>query len=216
MVPGISSTGRHCFFQAGFLADIFCVRAPEHTANRQAPDKVTVIVPDGGCEVFKGCGGVGCSQRIDSTGNYFPVFEPVVPEGLDDSIILFSQYDISFIEEFENEPINKVTFTDIKDQYTLKSVLVDGKHFSPGQVLAEKHGKLGRIFRGFRQVFYQMCPSPRLDNHLVSCLVLAIQPDAHRAGVKLVDLVYPERKLCGQIPRNRLNIDPAHSLFGCH
>ena len=91
-------------------------------------------------------------------GDYFPVFEPVGAEGFDDGIVLFSQDDISFIKEFDNEPINKVTFTDIEDQYTLKSVLVDGKHFSAGEVLAEKHGKLGGIFRGLREIFYQMVP----------------------------------------------------------
>lgn len=52
-------------------------------------------------------------------GNNFPVLEPVVPEGLDDCIVLIGQYDIPFIKKFNNQPIDKIAFPDIKNKYTL-------------------------------------------------------------------------------------------------
>ena len=52
-------------------------------------------------------------------GNNFPVLEPVVPEGFDDRIVLFSQYDISFIKKFDNKPVDMIAFSDIKNKYTL-------------------------------------------------------------------------------------------------
>ena len=69
--------------------------------------------------------------------------------------------------------------------------------FPPERYLRRNMANWGGFFGGSGQVLYQMCSSPRLDNHLVSCLVLTIQPDTQRAAVKLVDLVYPERQLFG-------------------
>jgi len=92
-------------------------------------------------------------QGYRQPGDNFPVFETVVAQRLDDGIILISKDDISFIKKFENETVDKVPFPDIKNHDALKTVLVDGKHFSPERYLRRSMANCGGFFGGSGRSF---------------------------------------------------------------
>ena len=201
---------------AGLPADIFRVHPAEHAAGREGPDKVAAVLFEGRSKIFTGSGGIGAAEDVRDVRDDLPVPEPVVPERFYDSVRIVGKDDIPLIEQFDDEVVREAAFPDIEDEDPFEAVLADGQHFSPGDVLAQEHGKLRGVLRGFRQILHQVGPPAGLDDQLVLCLVPAIEPDRERTGVELVDLVYPERELPGQLGRHCHHVDPAHALFGCH
>ena len=96
---------------------------------------------------------------IACVGNYFPVFEAVVAERLDDRIVLIGKDDISLVKKFNDEVKDEFSLADIKNKYAFKAVLADREHFSPERYFRSSMANWGGFFGGSGKVFYEMGPS---------------------------------------------------------
>jgi hypothetical protein len=153
----------HSFLKPRFPADILCIATSQHASHGKRTDKIPLILPEYCSQVLGRSGGIRRCQLVHRTGNDLTFLEAVVPERFYNFELFVSQDHIPFIEKFYDEPVGGGTFADIEDKDAFQSVLVDCQHLPAGQVLAQEHRVLGRVFRGIGKLFYEVSSPAGLD-----------------------------------------------------
>ena len=194
-------------------ADLFGIRAAEHTPDGERPDDVAVGLCKHRLERLRRLRrAVRSLKSVDRTRDNLPGFEPVVPEGLDYRILFVAEDGVPLIEELEYEVVGRVTLPDIEAHRALEPELPDAEHLPALKVLSEQHRKTRRILWRNGKLRGEVNAPPRLDEEEVLRPILTVQPDAEGLCIELVDLADPEREAPGSLRYQRPDIDPAHSL----
>ncbi|OPY42821.1 MAG: hypothetical protein A4E41_00116 [Methanoregulaceae archaeon PtaU1.Bin066] len=214
---GICIGRRRRLLDPGRFHEIFCILPPEHGTHRERPHNIPPVACEELCKcLLSGCGRPLGREDILCTRHHVPLLEPVYGERLDDAVVLVAEDDVSLVEELDDQVISSLMLADVEGDDALDPVLPYAKHSSSLEVLSQQHCERGRVLRRSEGMGGEVCPSSRLDQQLVTGVLLSMEADDHDPGKDHIDFIHPQGEQAVPLSDCCPDIDAAYALFGGH